>query len=79
MSVWAREVAGWLLLAAGLGVFATAAWMLLLGLPIEGSTMTFIGFIVFRGGVHLLKVATAARYADLAARPPVPAPRRTGR
>jgi hypothetical protein len=61
MSIWVREIVGWLLLLAGLTAFAFAGWLLLIGAVIEASTMTFIGFIVFRGGMHFLKVAIAVR------------------
>ena len=63
MSYWAREIAGWLLVLAGLGVFVTAYNLLLNKRIFEAAPLVFIGFIVFRGGIHLLKVAVAAQAA----------------
>ena len=84
MSVWAREVAGWVLLTVGLiGFAATYQQFLLNRLVIEAGGLGFISFVVFRSGLHLLKVAIAARAAReadpvaAAARPPAePAARR---
>jgi len=60
---WSREVAGWVLVLGGLYAFLVA-YDLLLGKRIfEAAPMVFIGFIVFRGGVHVLKVAVAAQAA----------------
>ncbi len=63
MRYWIREIAGWLLLLVGLAIFYVAITSILspLHLYIGGSILTLIGFIVFRGGIHLLKVAVAAR------------------
>jgi hypothetical protein len=78
-----REVAGWLLVALGLLTFGTAAYVLLkYRWILEAPPMAFMGFIVFRGGIHLLKVAVAARLLQQAsaqmeaARKPKPAPSR---
>ena len=63
MVVW-REFAGWILLGIGLAAFAMCYWVFLLNRRIiEAAGMLFIGFIIFRGGLHLLKVAMAARAA----------------
>jgi hypothetical protein len=63
MRFWVREAAGWLLLAVGLYVFYRT--YLLLTDPghylIEAGPLAFAGFVIFRGGIHLLKVAVAAR------------------
>jgi hypothetical protein len=60
---WSREVAGWVLVLGGLYAFLVA-YDLLLGKRIfEAAPMVFIGFVVFRGGVHVLKVAVAAQAA----------------
>jgi hypothetical protein len=64
MRFWIREIAGWLLVLLGIYViygalceisarpspkiFSAPAWLV-------------AGFIIFRGGIHLLKVAVAAR------------------
>jgi hypothetical protein len=64
MRFWIREVLGWMLVLVGLFVFYVCA-SVLLGEPepliLEAVPLTFIGFIIFRGGIHLLKVAVAAR------------------
>jgi ABC-type transport system involved in multi-copper enzyme maturation permease subunit len=58
-----REIAGWLLLAFGLAIFYLSIVCILSPqhLYVGASILTLIGFIVFRGGIHLLKVAVAAR------------------
>ena len=63
MRFWLRELAGWLLIGLGLYVFFTCYTILVTRQPqlLEAGPLTFIGFILFRGGIHLLKVATAAR------------------
>jgi hypothetical protein len=63
MRFWIRELAGWILMALGLYVLFIAL-VFLVNVPprfIEAGPLTLIGIIVFRGGVHLLKVAVAAR------------------
>lgn len=54
-----REGAGWLLLVVGLAVFGLALLLLLERRIFEAVPATAIGFIVFRGGIHLLKSALA--------------------
>jgi hypothetical protein len=61
MTVWLREIAGWLLLGCGLAVFLFVYRLLLDRRFIDVIPLTFIGYVVFRGGLHLIKVATAAR------------------
>jgi hypothetical protein len=66
MNYWTREIAGWLLVALGLASFG-----LVLGLSLENRIvpaipMTVIGVFLFRGGIHLLKVAVAARICQQA-------------
>ena len=63
---WVRELMGWLLIVMGLGIFyLTIALLLNPGAEfiLEGPIFTVIGIFVFRGGIHLLKVAVAARVA----------------
>jgi hypothetical protein len=60
---WSREVAGWVLVLGGLYAFVVAYDLLLSKRIFEAAPMVFIGFIVFRGGVHVLKVAVAAQAA----------------
>jgi hypothetical protein len=63
MRFWIREVAGWLLVALGLYVFYITFAVLLTPGPwlVESIYLTVIGVVVFRAGIHLLKVAVAAR------------------
>ncbi|QVL32942.1 hypothetical protein KIH39_03220 [Telmatocola sphagniphila] len=57
-----REIAGWILVGLGIAIFGFAFVMLLTSRWIvESGPIIFSGFIVFRGGIHLLKVALAAR------------------
>lgn len=61
MIFWVREIAGWLLIVLGLAAFASVygvlfPWHILWAIPI-----TIIGVFLFRGGIHLVKVAVAAR------------------
>lgn len=63
---WVREVLGWLLVAFGLYIFLVLMANLLAPPPtepriLEAPIVGFFGVIVFRGGIHLLKVAVAAR------------------
>lgn len=60
---WAREIAGWALILAGIFLFWRVYDMLLDRRVFEAAPLTFIGFIVFRGGIHILKVAVAAQAA----------------
>lgn len=71
MSVWLREVAGWVLLGIGLATFGVCYFVFLLQKRVvEAVALGFIGFVVFRGGLHLLKVAVASRAAKEGAMTP---------
>ena len=77
MAIWLRELAGWTLLGIGLASFAVCYVVFLLQRRIlEASALSFMGFTVFRGGIHLLKVALAARAAASARATPQTAPAR---
>ncbi len=65
MSVWVREILGWLLLGCGLAVFFIAYRLLEHRRVFDVLPLCFIGYIIFRGGLHLIKVATAARAVRL--------------
>jgi hypothetical protein len=56
---------GWFLIGVGLFVFYICFAILLIPQTkfVEASILSVIGIIVFRGGIHLLKVAVAARIA----------------
>lgn len=60
---WSREIAGWALVALGVAAFVLTYGMLLDRRIFQAAPMAFIGFIVFRGGIHVLKVAVAAQAA----------------
>lgn len=63
MRFWAREIVGWLLVLLGLGVFFFAFLYLIQHWIVESIPWTIIGVVIFRGGIHLLKIAVAARIA----------------
>jgi hypothetical protein len=59
---WIREIAGWALLVLGLWLFYVSYFVLLQnGKIVQSGPTVLMGLIVFRGGIHLLKVAVAAR------------------
>jgi len=60
---WIREILGWVLVILGLYVFLVCLAVLLRPNPsiLEAPALVIIGIVVFRGGIHLLKVAVAAR------------------
>ncbi|MFO0936949.1 MAG: hypothetical protein U0798_10590 [Gemmataceae bacterium] len=59
-----REILGWLLLVVGLVTFLLAAVQVLAEhAACSGLVLTGIGYVIFRGGLHLIKVAVAARAA----------------
>jgi hypothetical protein len=60
---WSREVAGWGLILIGLWQFWNTYVLLTNKRIFEAAPAAFIGFIIFRGGIHLLKVAVAAQVA----------------
>ena len=61
MRFWIREVAGWMLVGLGLLIFYLCFALLMSRQIFEAGSFTMIGIFVFRGGIHLLKVAVAAR------------------
>jgi hypothetical protein len=59
---WLREIAGWLLVALGVFTFGVAYFeWIRFGRVYPAGPLILIGIFVFRGGIHLLKVAVAAR------------------
>ena len=66
MRFWAREIIGWLLVLLGLFGFYVCFVMLTERQIVQSSFMTFISVIVFRGGIHLIKVAVAAPHTQSA-------------
>jgi hypothetical protein len=70
-----RELAGWFLLCAGLLVFGLALMLLLEQRLFEAVPAVGIGWIIFRGGIHLLKSALALQVVwQMSARPATPRP-----
>jgi hypothetical protein len=74
MTFWIREVAGWLLIALGLVMFWAVYdfcrdhWMF------EAGILMVVSVVLFRGGIHLLKVAVAGRLCRQAQEHLYPAP-----
>jgi hypothetical protein len=74
MSFWLREVAGWFFLGLSLWmiymiyVFSQRHWWL------EAWAWAFLTVFVYRGAIHLLKVAVAARVCRQAQDRLYPAP-----
>jgi hypothetical protein len=66
MNFWIREIMGWVLVGLGLFVFYLCVVLLFNHAVIEVGPLFIIGIVVFRGGIHLLKVAVAARICLLA-------------
>jgi hypothetical protein len=66
MTFWIREMAGWALVVLGLMVFSEVYGFCMDRKPVEASILTVVGIFIFRGGIHLLKVAVAARVATQA-------------
>ncbi len=74
MKLW--EVGGWLLLLAGLYIFFACFNMLALEDPprfVQSIPLVTIGIVVFRGGLHLLKVSAAAQACRMVQQTPAEA------
>jgi hypothetical protein len=76
---WSREIAGWALILIGLCVCWNAYSLFLNKRVLDGTPVMFMGFIVFRGGIHVLKVAVAAQAARTLPESAKPVVRRTPR
>jgi hypothetical protein len=74
MRYWLREAAGWFLVALGLVAFNFVYEFCNRRRPVEAGILTLIGIFIFRGGIHLLKVAVAARICQQAQDRLYPAP-----
>ena len=57
------EIAGWLLMLLGLGAFFEAFSLVVKEPPslLPVGPLTFFGYVIFRGGIHLIKVGVAAK------------------
>jgi hypothetical protein len=61
-----RELMGWVLVVVGMGVLFECYLLIKESRLFEAAPLSIVGIIVFRGGIHLLKVAVAARICSLA-------------
>lgn len=61
MSNWILESIGWLLLILGMYTFYTCFGFLNNGQVVEGAVGGGIGFVVFRGGISLIRLSVASR------------------
>jgi hypothetical protein len=69
MMFWLREIFGWALIGLGLYAFGVAYFDLVQkGFLVQAAPVIFIGFIIFRGGIHLIKVSIAIRISREAIR-----------
>ncbi|HEY7313398.1 MAG TPA: hypothetical protein VH643_28875 [Gemmataceae bacterium] len=66
MRFWWRELSGWLLIGVGLLFFLLVYELCMKHYVVEAWPMAIVGIVVFWGGVHLLKVAIAARICQQA-------------
>lgn len=74
-----REIAGWLLVLLGLAAFyQTFSFLVVHQNIVEAPVLAAIGIVLFRGGIHLLKVAVAAEIC-LRAQAELPAAKNTAR
>lgn len=58
---WIREVVGWILILSGVYVMLLSMQFLQESKVIEAGILSAMGIFIFRGAIHLIKVATAAR------------------
>ena len=63
---YVREVAGWVLMVLGLWLFYQSYSLLMNRMIVQSGPVVLMGIVVFRGGIHLLKVAVAARVCQQA-------------
>ena len=62
MSFWIREIVGWLFMLTGLLGYVVCLGVFLLNeRVVEAGILAGVSTMLFRGGLHLVKVATAAR------------------
>jgi hypothetical protein len=64
---WLREIAGWIMVCLGIFGFYVCFVSILYRQILEAGAFTFVSVVLFRGGIHLLKVAVAARICMQAA------------
>jgi hypothetical protein len=70
---WIREIMGWILIVLGLWLFYVSYGIIFKSQrPVYSGATIVMGLILFRGGIHLLKVAVAARVCQTAPTEPSP-------
>jgi len=77
MRFWLREIIGWLLVLLGTAIWLLIVLMLISDPPywINAGSLVLPAIFLFRGGIHLLKVAAAVRVcldAERREKPPAP-------
>lgn len=63
---YVREVVGWVLMVLGLWLFYQSYVFVINRNWVGSGPTVLMGIVVFRGGIHLLKVAVAARVCQQA-------------
>jgi hypothetical protein len=63
---YVREVVGWILMVLGLWLFYQSYVFVINRNWVGSGPTVLMGIVVFRGGIHLLKVAVAARVCQQA-------------
>lgn len=58
---WIREIAGWCLVGAAIFLFVVCLSLVGQRKVVEAGIVTAIGIFLFRGGLSLVKMSTAAR------------------
>jgi hypothetical protein len=74
MRYWFREVFGWGLIGVGIALFYGVYMLAEKKRPCEMLMLALVGVLIFRGGIHLIKVAVAARVCEQAQDRLYPAP-----
>jgi hypothetical protein len=74
MTYWIRELAGWLLVGLGLLGFVVVYQFCVERMIFEAGIFMVVSVVLFRGGIHLLKVAVAGRLVRQAQEHLYPAP-----
>ena len=61
---WFREIVGWFFILLGLWLFYVSYFVLMQNnLYVQATPTVIMGLVIFRGGIHFLKISLAARVA----------------